>query len=955
MTEQLTEGFSAAGGEILLLEREGALAELGAALARARSAHGRVVLLEGPAGIGKTRLLNESRDRAHALGLRVLTARGGQLEGGYGFGVARQLLETALASASPKERAVLLSGAAVLAEPVFSASAAPPPEGADATHSVLHGLYWLVANLAERSPLLLAIDDVHWADEPSLRFLLYLGRRLEAMPVALVLALRTGETVAEPELMRALRMEAQPPVLELRALSPQATRTLTAARLARAVPDDLARACHAATRGNPFLLTELLHQLSDAPQTTDPATVERMASGRIAAAILLRVTGVGRSAAAFVRAMAVLGESADLEMVAALAAVDGSVATALANALAAADIIEPATASQPLRFVHPLVRSAVYDDTPPGDRARLHACAARLLAGDRGDTDAAAMHLLLSDPGGDATTVELLRDAARHALGRGAPESAVEFLRRAQRERGASDAVHGELLLELGVAAARAGQRDGVTLLHEAFRLARGQPARARAGLELAFALGVSSSDSGAAIEVLERAREGLEDESLRMLLDARIVMFCVLLPSVRPRLAAHLRAARAASKHPSSSEGRVLLGPLAADLLFTGAPASEIAELAEHALAGGELMRRDVAIEADFALGALGSLIVAGGLREAKRHLEDGIEHARARGSPFALARLCAYGALLCLRLGELATAESDAQVALSVDAAWGIPHAIATAALAQVHIERGDLDGAQRLLEGLDSDPALLEVTPNQIVRETRAALSLAQGRPRDAVSQLRACEQWEQQSEMSAHAGFVAWRSMAALAHLQLGDAAQARRLATSEVRLARAFGAAPQLGAALRALGNVEGGPAGVALLDEGVAVLGESAARLEHAHTVVDLGAMLRRCGRRTAATGTLRAGMELAHRHAATALVERAASELRLAGARPRRIALHGRESLTPGEHRVSDLAARGMTNRQIAQALFVTLRTVEMHLSNAYRKLEISSRDELPAALNGG
>lgn len=951
----MTEDFPIAGGgtgAALLLEREGLLAELGAALSRARSANGGVTLVQGPAGIGKTRLLDESRERASALGLRVLSARGGQLERGYGFGVARQLLEAPLASASAEDRGELLSGAAVLAEPVFWSSATPAPEGPDATYSVLHGLYWLVANIAERSPLLLAIDDLQWADEPSLRFLLYLGRRLEGMRIALVLALRTGEASVEPELLRALRVEAHPPVLEPRALSPQATLALTTDRLGRAVPDALARACHAATRGNPFLLTELLHQLRDAPADIDPAAVERMASERIAAAIVLRVARVGSPAAALVRAISVLGKSADLELAARLGGVDASAAPALVDALARAEIIEPRDASRPLRFVHPLVRSAVYDDMLPGERALLHARAAQLLAHDRSDDDAAAIHLLLGDPAADAMTVELLRDAARRALARGAPETAVEFLRRAEREP-APEAVHGELLLELGVAAARAGQPDGVTILREAFRVARGQPARARAGLELAFALGVSSSESSAAIEVLQSAREGLEDDSLRALLDARLVMFCVLVPSARSRLAAHLIEARAVLERPLTDCHRVLLGPLAADLLFIGASAADVAELAELALAGGELMRRDIAMEADFALGALAAMIYAGRLREAKHHVDEGVAHARARGSRYALARLSAHRALLYWRLGELAGAESDAQLALSVKAAWGIPHAISTAVLAQLQIERGDLDGAQRLLVGLDTDPALLDVTPNQIVRETRAVLLMAQGRPRDALMALSAYVQWEQRWQTRPQLGLVAWRPIAARAHLQLGETAEARELALCELRLAREFAAAPQLGSALRTLALVECGEAGLAPLEEAVCVLEASAARLEHARAMVDLGALMRRCGRRAAATETLRAGMELADRCAATALVEHAATQLRLAGARPRRIATSGRASLTPAEHRVCDLAVQGMSNRQIAQALFVTLRTVEMHLTNAYRKLGISSREQLSSTLH--
>lgn len=949
----MTEGFSVARAvtpPALLLEREGVLAELGVALSRARRGNGRVALMQGAAGIGKTRLLDETRERARSLGLQVLAARGGQFERGYGFGVARQLLEPAVSGGSAPDREAIMSGAAVLAAPVFAVSVVAPAEATNESQSVLHGLYWLIANLAERSPLLLAIDDVHWADGPSLRFLLYLAHRLEGMPIALVLALRTGEAGSEPQLLRALRMEAHPPVLEPTALSQRATRILTAARLGRNVPDELVAACHAATRGNPFLLTELLHQLRGAPADIDPAAVERMASERVASAILLRVERLGTSAMALVRATSVLGELADLQTAAELAALDSAEAAEVADALARAEIVEP-RGPPPLRFVHPLVRSAVYEDMLPADRAHLHARAAQLLARERRELDASAMHLLLSDPAGEASTVELLRDAARAAMARGAPEAAAEFLRRAQRER-APDAQHADLLLELGVAASRAGQPDGVQLLREAFRLTRRQPARARAGLELALALGVSSSDSGASIDVLQSAREGLQDERLRTLLDARLVMFCVLVPSARPGLSEHLREARAVLEHPASDAHRVLLGPLAADLMLRGAPAAAICELAERALAGGDLMRRDVAMESDFALAAVAALIFAGALHAAMHHVDEGIAHARARGSRYALARLSAYRGLVSWRLGELAPAESDAHVALSVDAAWGIPHAIATAVLAHVHIARGDLDDAERGLGGLDSDPALLEVTPNQIVREAHATLLMAQGRPRDALAHLRACAHWERQLGEQERLGAVAWRSTAALAHLQLGETDMARELAACELQLARAFGAAQQIGAALRALAYVEGSDAGVALLEEAVSVLEPSAARLDHARAMVDLGAMLRRRGRRSAATTALREGMDLAHRCAATALVELAAAQLRLAGARPRRIAISGRASLTPSEHRVSDLASQGMSNKQIAQALFVTLRTVEMHLSNAYRKLGISSREELVAAL---
>jgi DNA-binding NarL/FixJ family response regulator len=169
---------------------------------------------------------------------------------------------------------------------------------------------------------------------------------------------------------------------------------------------------------------------------------------------------------------------------------------------------------------------------------------------------------------------------------------------------------------------------------------------------------------------------------------------------------------------------------------------------------------------------------------------------------------------------------------------------------------------------------------------------------------------------------------------------------------ELELARTWGAPRALGAALRAAGLVEGGEQGLALLEEAVEVLTSSPAKLEHAKARTELGAALRRANRRSEAREQLRRAVELATICGATPLAARAETELRATGARSRRIALSGLESLTPSERRVAQMAAEGPTNREIAQALFVTPKTVELHLSSVYRKLGISSRSQLPAEL---
>jgi DNA-binding CsgD family transcriptional regulator len=200
-----------------------------------------------------------------------------------------------------------------------------------------------------------------------------------------------------------------------------------------------------------------------------------------------------------------------------------------------------------------------------------------------------------------------------------------------------------------------------------------------------------------------------------------------------------------------------------------------------------------------------------------------------------------------------------------------------------------------------------------------------------------------------------GYLPWRSEAALAQLALGDHESAERLAEEELELARAFGAPRALGVALRAAGVVAGGDRGASLLREAIDTFEHGGARLERARALADLGAMLRRRNRRTEARELLREALDAAHRAGAMPLADYAETELRATGARPRRVVLTGIDSLTASERRIVELASQGLSNREIAQTLFITARTVEGHLTSVFRKLRVQSRDELPAALAGG
>jgi len=193
---------------------------------------------------------------------------------------------------------------------------------------------------------------------------------------------------------------------------------------------------------------------------------------------------------------------------------------------------------------------------------------------------------------------------------------------------------------------------------------------------------------------------------------------------------------------------------------------------------------------------------------------------------------------------------------------------------------------------------------------------------------------------------------WRSDLALLHARLGERHRAAELIAEDVMLAREFGAPHALGIALRAAGLIEGGAVGLQQLAEAADLLDGSGFDLEFARTPTERGAALRRAGRRRDAQHILRRGLDVATRCGTLALAKQAREELRLAGARPRRGRIRGIDALTASERRVASMAAGGMTNREIAQALFITLRTVETHLTTIYRKLDIAGRERLSEAL---
>jgi DNA-binding CsgD family transcriptional regulator len=942
-----------------LFERDGELARVDALLAAARAGRGGVLLITGPAGIGKTVLLGATRERARRAGMRVLAGRGGELEGGFSFGVARQLFEPLLAEAGTAERDALLAGAARLGLIALEgrAGAAAPTEESEPPFAVMHGLYWLAVNASGAGPALVAVDDLQWADQASLRFLLYLADRLAGLPVALALSWRTAEAEDGVDPLARLEQIAAGGAVSLAPLSRGSVRALLAQAFGTAPAEEFVRACFAATGGNAFLLRELIEQLrADGidPGEKGAALVADLGPRSVARAVALRVARLGPAAGELARAAAVLGDGAQLRHAAGLAGVGLADAAAAADGLAGIGVFQPGT---PLRFVHPIVRTAVHEDIPQAGRGLRHAEAARLLAAEGADLDAVCAHLLVCEPAGSIEVVESLRAAAARAVGRGAPESAAAYLRRAMAET-TDVSVRTVLSYELGRAEKTVGDPAAAEHLRESLRLTSDPALRAAVAPDLAELLVLTGQwDAGAALlreTLAEVADHGVELGEPSPAAVARLQGWWAGLSAYDPRLVGefdHGLGEMRASARGQDAASRMLAGLLGGVLAWRGERGASVLELLDHALDHGRLLAR---IDSDplMAAQALFGPVMLDQLEWAGDLARQLFALSRSRGSVVGLVIAGCMHAAVTARRGELVDTETDVRMVMEIAFEHGMAFAIPSALYFGVDalIERPGLADVTALADVAAIPADLAATASGALLREVHGRLTLAAGDLGTARAELRAAAAtFETLHLLSPSAS--CWRSALALA-VAAEDPAEARRLADSELEDSRRAGLQRPAGIALRTRGMLEGGERGLRDLREAAELLAGSGARLEHARALVELGAALRRANQRTAAREPLRAGLDLADRCGATRLAERARAELLAAGARPRRAAVTGLEALTASERRVAELAAAGMSNPEIAQALFVTLNTVEGHLRHAYQKLSINSRGQLPAAL---
>ncbi len=917
---------------------------------------GRALVIQGDPGLGKTRVCDEAAAAAEARGFRVLRATGGELEQEFAWGIARQLFERVAAETG----STVLDGHASHAAALLRHDSDSDGRDVDVP-SMAHALFWALANVGEDGPVAVVVDDLHWADESSLVWLVYVSRRLADLPVALLLATRP---TSRPEVERVTSLHS---VEQPAALSVEAVRDLLAewgwpaATIAPAFVD----ACRHATGGNPFLLCELVRELRArgvAPDASGADQVAEVTPERIAAWIGERLGALGEQAAQLLKALAVLPSGSQLPLVARVAGIDPESAVELATELEAASLLVP-DATRP-EFVHPLVRSATHARLGPIELGVLHRRAARALEAAGASSDLVAMHLVATPPTGDSTVVDRLRAGATRLMERGAPDVAARMFERAVEEGAELDAADRVALVRgVGTALAAAGSADADRWLEQAFALETDPAARARDAAALGRArFAQARFDDG--MEAFARGRDVLREAGvsgeLELELTAGWASAGVFTPHIaRPEVFEQVANLVERSMEPTTVAQRVALGHMAGlEMLVSGRPAESWA-MAQAAWGDGALLR-DAGVDEPAFWAITAAAYGAGRLDVVLDITARVLDAATEAGSPIPAATASCIRSFALLQRGDLTGALVESERATSVGSSLGPSHhwemflPSALSVTAQALIQRGDLDGARAALDlGDDDEAAWSQVLVFLPMLDARGVLALSSGDPEAALGWFRRYSEHAHRlvgrDVNPAYTGGWRWGAVEAL--VQLDRREEALELAEAELVDVERWGQPRAIGRALRARGRARGRE-GIDDLRAACEVFERADLGLDEAWARYDLGVTLRASGQRTEAQASLREALDRADRIESTLLAERVREELHVLGARPRRARTTGVRALTATERRVARLAADGLTNREVAERLFVTVHAIRFHLRNAYAKLGVTQRQDLALAL---
>ncbi|WP_159447819.1 AAA family ATPase [Streptoalloteichus hindustanus] len=886
-----------------LLDRDDQLATIAAAARRTRDGAGRLVLVRGQPGSGKTSLLAEAGRRAEATGMRVLRIACREPDGP----------DAAL------DR--LLPGA---------------PGAAADEHALFHQRYRWLHQLAADSPLLLAVDDVDLADDAFQRWLTFLARRLDRVPVLVVvterLLFRYSGAPVDRELTHRLPGSLAT-LVDLGPLGADAGVALVRARFGAAVPEEVARECARASLGVPMLLHALLDDLAAVGEGWPEVLAggaEWFPRGRYGAAIRTLVSLAAWDARQVGRALGVLdGEEATEALLPAVSGVDGPWLRAVLQQLRH----QGSVVGTPPRLAHPLLRDAVLSGVEPAERQAAHRAAAKLLYERGAPAEAVARHLLRTPGPTEPWAVDSLLCVADGAIGEGRTDLALRLLRHVADSPLPSPAL-AEVLSRLGALEALSDPLAGARRLGEALRLQPDEGRRAAIAPALGMALAAGGEVAGA-VAALDEIAEGLADVELAEGVRAVAVLAAAPDDAVWVARLEQLRAVTDGMSPESLPHAIVTLYEAGAGRIS----AAELAARVRHVLAGRWPAPLDPCLRA-----LAGSALCWADRTEEGHRLIDEVAEGMAPFAPqFAthVAGQRADTAVVAGRYERALAAGRDPRVAST-------PYPAAQVVLALVELDR--LDEARRLADDVTARAPRMSWEWNFFLF-ARGYLHAALGDPDRALADYLECGE-RQLARRFPGPMLMPWRVEAALTHAELGRPADAARLAEEDLALARTWGTERAVGRALRARGVALGGEDGERALAEAVAALARSPAEPDLVRALVDLGRARVALGRGRAGREVLHEALARAERLGAPRLTRLARTALAAAGARLRGAARSGPGALTAAERRVVRLAADGHSNPEICAALHLTRRTVETHLTNAYRKLGITRRAQLAEVL---
>ncbi|MEU3512256.1 AAA family ATPase [Streptomyces longwoodensis] len=933
------------------VDRDGELAVLSAAVRDAAAGRPGLVVLDAPDGMGRTTLLNGLVLEAHAAGLRVLRADGAAAGHTAPLSTVRALLEPLSDGATRRpsdQYPTAHPGEEPQGREVLPRSGV---RGGDVPHGVLDALHQVVRQAARERPLLIAVDDAHAAEPASLRFLAHVARRVAGLPVLLCLARRSdggspllGEIGALP-MCRVLR-----PLPLTQAGIGVLARRLTG----KDVDDGFGAACRAATGGSPLLVTHLLTALCDArltPTEDALAALGKQALTAFRACVVRLLDGQPTTVRRAARALAVLGDGTPRETCARLATLDPGVFERCLTALGALGLVDARTDRGTWSFAHPQVRAAAIADMSSDEKSLVHGRAARLLHESGADVTEVAEQLRQSPESATrpwARTV--LREAAREMTLHGSSDRAVELLRPCV-PPGHEGTCEPELLLDLGLAESRVDPSAGAARLAVALDRLTCPQARLTALSALAGAL-MRLGEVSRATALIDRCRRYGTDSaaaaSSAQLLEARLLLVATAHRETYSRL---LDSTSLDLGLPGDTTARRAL--LASRAVVCAARADRVAEARDAART--VLAHGTPVTDAVSTLGSAASaLLYTDRPREsveAFRQLLDAPHVAREEAYPTLLALTAEAHA----RLGALGEALRATTAALEGVAPARATRLSALPLAVRLHtlLDQGDLAAGTALVQHL---PGTLDDEAwqwNEVLC-ARGRLRLASDDAEGALDDLTECGRRQRAWHRTSPA-VSSWWYWAGRSHLARGDRATARQLADEAIESARAAHLPCALAQGLELRAATEAARHRPLLLQEAEAVLGTTSAALLLARVRVARGRALHRCGDKQAARAVLRKAWEETYALGAPALHAEAHTALLATGARPRRPVPSGVDALTRSERRVAKLADSGLTNAVIARTLCVTRRTVEVHLTAVYRKLNVAGRRELRFVLRAG